>query len=255
MKKRFLTLLLLMASVCGAKEVTARTSPNEPVRDSQGAVVRFNTDRKVVYLIFSADDKFEGAPVILNTLAKHDSKGSFFLTGNCLRSDRHHAVIGEIIRQGHYVGAHSDKHLLYATWENRDSLIVSPDSLMRDFNRNMEELEQLGISRDSVNYYLPPYEWYNRKSVQLVEELGQVSINYTPGIRTAADYTTPDMKNYRSAQQLIDLLYEFEQKNGLNGAIILIHPGTEPARTDKLYNRLDEIITSLKAKGYSFERL
>jgi peptidoglycan/xylan/chitin deacetylase (PgdA/CDA1 family) len=80
-------------------------------------------------------------------------------------------------------------------------------------------------------------------------------VNFTPGIRAAADYTTPDMPNYQSSQALIDQLFAFEAEKGLNGAIILIHPGTHPDRKDKLYLRLDEVIKGLKKKGYSFERM
>ncbi len=28
----------------------------------------------------------------------------------------HEAVIKEIIKKGHYIGGHSDKHILYAGW-------------------------------------------------------------------------------------------------------------------------------------------
>jgi peptidoglycan/xylan/chitin deacetylase (PgdA/CDA1 family) len=63
------------------------------------------------------------------------------------------------------------------------------------------------------------------------------------------------MSGYKSAQSLIDQLYQFEKEQGLNGAIILIHPGTEDSRTDKLYLRLDEIIQYLKKKGYRFEQI
>ena len=34
--------------------------------------------------------------------------------------------------------------------------------------------------------------------------------------------------------------------------MMLIHFGVDARRTDKLYNRLDEIITTLKDKGYEF---
>ncbi len=168
----------------------------------------------------------------------------------------HEPVIKEIIKKGHYVGGHSDKHILYAPWgAGRDNTIVSADSLINDFRRNMAELEKFGIDISEVYYYLPPSEWYNKETVRLIETQGQITVNFTSGLRTAADYTTPNMKNYMSSQQLIDQLYAFEKENGLNGAIILIHPGTHPSRTDKLYLRLDEIIKALKNKGYSFERL
>ena len=224
-------------------------------RDSHGAVVRINSDRKVIHLIFSADDTFEGAQPILRTLNRHRVKASFFLTGNCLRDERFKPVIREIIRNGHYTGAHSDKHLLYAPWDNRQQSLVTPDSLIADLRQNMIELEKYGIDISQIRYYLPPYEYYNREHVRLIESLGQTVVNFTSGLQTAADYTTPDMPNYRSSQELIDQLFTFETENGLNGSIILIHPGTQDSRTDKLYLRLDEIIRRLKEKGYTFERL
>ena len=38
----------------------------------------------------------------------------------------------------------------------------------------------------------------------------------------------------------------------LNGFILLLHFGTDPKRTDKLYSRLPELIQYLKAKNYRF---
>ena len=224
-------------------------------RDTHGAVVRINTGQKVIHLIFSADDTFEGAQPILRTLDRHCVKASFFLTGNCLRDERFRPIICEIICNGHYVGGHSDKHLLYSPWDDRQQSLVSPDSLIADFRQNMIELKKYGVDIKQIHYFLPPYEYYNNEHVRLIESLGQTVINFTPGLQTAADYTTPDMPNYRSSQELIDQLFAFETKNGLNGSIILIHPGTQESRTDKLYLRLDEIILGLKEKGYTFDRL
>ncbi|MDL2303258.1 glycoside hydrolase family 9 protein, partial [Dysgonomonas sp. OttesenSCG-928-D17] len=219
--------------------------------DVYGATIRKNKSKKEIRLIFSADKAFEGAPHILQVLDKHKIKGSFFVTGNTLRDERFKKIIGEIIQQGHYLGGHSDNHLQYASWENRMSL-VSADSLLVDLRKNLDELNKWGISDDKGIYYLPPYEYYNAENVKNMQRGGVEVINYTPGIRTPADYTTPDMKNYKSSQELIDQLYQFESEKGLNGAIILIHPGTVNERTDKLYNRLDEIIVYLKNKGYKF---
>jgi peptidoglycan/xylan/chitin deacetylase (PgdA/CDA1 family) len=223
--------------------------------DSQGALVKFKPNRKTVYLIFSADTAFEGGEFILQTLTKNKIKASFFLTGNCLRKKTHEPLIKKIIKQGHYVGGHSDNHLLYAPWDNRQQSLVSADSLINDFRKNNIELEKLGINVSQLSYFLPPYEHYNKDHVRLIRSMGQMVINFTSGIRTAADYTTPDMPNYKSSQELIEQLFDFEEKNGLNGSIILIHPGTEDSRTDKLYLRMDEIIKRLKKKGYILDRL
>ena len=85
--------------------------------------------------------------------------------------------------------------------------------------------------------------------------MGLTLVNLTPGTATNADYTTPDMDNYRPSDYLIQRLASFEERWGLNGAMILIHPGTAPERTDKLWQRLGEIISYYKEKGYTFNRL
>lgn len=226
------------------------------VKDGQGATVRLNNGSKVIHLIFSADSAFEGAPIIIKALDNNNIKASFFFTGNCLRLKEHENVIKEIISKGHYVGGHSDKHILYAPWDNRQQSLVTKDSLLIDLQKNMQELANFGIGTDQINYYLPPYEWYNKENVEWIEtSSGQTVINFTSGLSTAADYTTPDMKNYRSSNELISQLLFFEENQGLNGSIILIHPGTHESRTDKLYLRLNEIITTLKERGYHFDRL
>ena len=251
MKTITFTLSVLASFVLWAHTPTRTTTD---VTDAYGAIIRHNVESKNIYFIFSADEAFEGAPHILDVLEKHGAKASFFLTGNCLRNDVHKNVIERIIEDGHFVGGHSDNHLLYAEWDKRDSLIVSEDSLVTDFRKNMYELDRWGIDTSAIKYYLPPYEWYNKRSVELVEREGQHSINYTAGIRTAADYTTPDMKSYKSSEELIGQLFKFEEEKGLNGAIILIHPGTHPDREDKLYLHLDSIITELNKRGYLFDK-
>jgi peptidoglycan/xylan/chitin deacetylase (PgdA/CDA1 family) len=145
--------------------------------------------------------------------------------------------------------------LLYASWDAGSAALVSADSLRRDFRSNMDRLEKFGVDVSRLRYFLPPYEHYNAGQVRLVAALGQSVVNYTPGLRTAADYTTPGMPNYMPSREIIDRLFTFEEEHGLNGGIILIHPGTHESRTDKLYLHLDEIIARLRKKGYAFESM
>jgi peptidoglycan/xylan/chitin deacetylase (PgdA/CDA1 family) len=117
-------------------------------------------------------------------------------------------------------------------------------------------MAEYGITPEKAPVFLPPYEWYNAESVDWSRQLGLNVINFTPGIRSNADYTTPDMKSYRSSETIMNDIKAFEKKdtNGLNGCILLIHFGTAPERTDKFYNRLNELLIFLKRKGYSTER-
>ena len=225
------------------------------VKDKYGAVIRLEPDKKNIYLVFTADSMFQGGAKILSTLKKERIKGSFFLTGNCLRMAEHADLIKNIIKHGHYVGGHSDKHLLYSPWEKRDSMLVSRSEIMEDLKANAQALAEFGVDFEDSRWFLPPYEYYNEECVDIIENMGYKVLNYTPGTATPADYTTPSMKNYQPSQKLIEKLYNFENALGLNGAILLIHPGVNEERTDRLYNRLGEIIQNLKKKGYTFKSL
>ncbi|MFA6334531.1 MAG: hypothetical protein WCX48_03125, partial [Bacteroidales bacterium] len=132
---------------------------------------------------------------------------------------------------------------------------LTQDSIAHDLRNNFAELAKFGIEPSAASWFLPPYEHYNKESVYVAARMGLKSINYTPGTATPADYTEPSMKSYKSSQELIDKLFSFEKSDGLSGAIILIHPGVVNERTDKLYNRLDEVVKRLKKLGYTFDRL
>ena len=230
-----------------------QSESNKFEKDSERAIVRINPEEKNIYLAFTADELFEGGEHVLQTLQKHNIKGSFFFTGNFLRNPEFKEITQKIISAGHYVGAHSDKHLLYCDWQKRDSLLVDFNTLETDLKSNFAELEKFGIRKENARYFMPPFEWYNRQIVDWSRNLGLEVINFTPGTGTNADYTTPQMPNYKSSEQLFTNLLNFENKEDLNGLILLIHPGTAAARTDKFYLKLDELIITLAEKGYQFK--
>jgi peptidoglycan/xylan/chitin deacetylase (PgdA/CDA1 family) len=227
------------------------------VIDANGAIVKRDITKKEVFLVFTADEFGEGAEHILNVLSEKKSKASFFLTGNYLRNPSNALIIKRMISDGHFVGPHSDKHLLYMPWEKRDSLFVTNVTFSEDLRNNYRELEKRGANVPEIRYFIAPYEWYNSAIASWTANLGMKLINFTPGTGTTADYTTPDMASYRSSDVLFENLkkYETSEKTGLNGAIVLIHLGTAPERTDKLYNKLEEKIKYFSAKGYTFNKL
>jgi len=60
-------------------------------------------------------------------------------------------------------------------------------------------------------------------------------------------------KQYRSSEDIFKNILSFEEERSLNGVILLVHIGTHRERTDKFYNRLDELIIELKSRGYEFQ--
>ena len=162
-----------------------------------------------------------------------------------------------IISEGHYVGSHSYGHLLYAPWENRDSLLVTKEEFRNDILKSYSLLKEFGITPDKARFFMPPYEYYNSVISSWAKEMGLQIVNYTSGTYTNGDYTTPDMKSYYSSDFIMGKIMEYEtsHEEGLNGNIMLIHLGTEDKRTDKFYRRLPQLINTLREKGYEFTGL
>ncbi len=188
----------------------------------------------------------------MQTLKKENIKTSFFFTGNFYRNPSFTKLIQHIKKDGHYLGAHSDKHLLYCDWEKRDSLLVTKDQFEKDLRKNYKEMSSFGIEKKNAHYFLPPYEWYNDSIALWTKEMGLQLINYTPGTLSHADYTTPGDKNYRSSETIYKSIIDYEKKSAeeLNGFILLMHAGAGPGRTDKFYKRLPELIAWLKEEHY-----
>ena len=222
-----------------------------------GAVVRGDTTKKSLAIVFTGGDFADGGLHIQNVLKIHNVKGSFFFTGDFYRNPKFRPIIQGLHEDGHYLGAHSDKHLLYCDWEKRDSLLVSNDKFLVDLKNNYKEMEKYGISKPDVYFFMPPYEWYNDSISHWTIEAGLQLINFTQGTRSNADYTTPDMYYYLSSEEIYQSIVNYEGKNscGLNGFILLIHIGTGPERIDKFYDRLEELILWLKRKEYVLKRI
>ena len=224
--------------------------------DRHGAMVRHNASQPVIYPVFSADSLCEGLPFILQTLEERGLRASFFFTGNFLRDSAHRPLIQRVIDSGHYVGGHSDRHLQLAEWDEERTARVTIDSMLRDVDSNLHLLAtEWGIPEDSCRWFLPPFEWINAEQTAALQGRGLTVINPTPGIQIYRDYTVPGMAEYHSSDSIITQLFEYERVNTLNGVILIVHPGTQDLRTDKLYRRLPQIIDSLSAMGYRFSRL
>jgi peptidoglycan/xylan/chitin deacetylase (PgdA/CDA1 family) len=87
--------------------------------------------------------------------------------------------------------------------------------------------------------------------------MGMVLVDYTPGTRSNADYTSESEKNFVSSDKIFRSIVEKERedKHGLNGFILLTHLGSGPERKDKFADRFGELLDYLSDKGYRFVRI
>ena len=250
------SLIYLMAAK--EQEAQKRISAKSNVVILQGGIIRGDTTSKKIALVFTGDEFGDGGNYIAAILHQQNIQGSFFLTGNFYRNPKYKTVIQKLKANGNYLGSHSDKHLLYCDWEKRDSLLVTRQQFEEDLQNSYRELKQWRIDKNKAYYFLPPYEWYNDSIAAWTQQMGLQLINFSPGTRSSADYTYPEMGiKYVSSDTIMKSIIEYEQEstNGLNGFILLVHIGTDPGRTDKFYYHLPALIRALKNHGYQFVKI
>ncbi len=253
------TLLSRPATEDGVTESGGGThfAAEDPFVYQDGAVVRGSTSTRQLALVFSGHEYADGAGAILEALALHATKASFFLTGDFLRNAEFAPLIRRVLAEGHYVGPHSDRHRLYCAWTPDRRTLLTRAEFEADLNGNLRELERFGVTRLQARFFLPAYEHHNRDISDWTQMMGVTLLNLSPGTRSAADYTAEKDPNFLSSQAILDSILRRESQDpaGLNGFVLLLHLGSGPERADKMHLRLPELLSRLKERGYAFERI
>jgi peptidoglycan/xylan/chitin deacetylase (PgdA/CDA1 family) len=253
---RVAALVLVTLGLCGAGPATTQSS----VFSGQliaGAIVRGPIDEKRIAMVFTAHEFSEGGTIILDALARHHAKASFFLTGDYLDDAEHDALVRRIVAEGHYLGPHSDKHLLYCDWTAARKTLVTREQFELDVRENVRKIEGFGVRRSEIRYFLPAYENANAEIAAWSRAVGLTLINYTPGTRSNADYMGEADKHFVSSKAIYDSIVSKEQNDphGLNGFILLLHLGAGPIRKDKFAERVGELLDYLEGRRYELVRV
>jgi peptidoglycan/xylan/chitin deacetylase (PgdA/CDA1 family) len=222
-----------------------------------GGVIRGSTETRQLALVFTGHEFAESAATILDELARRRIAASFFLTGTFLRDRGKAPLVERMVREGHYVGPHSDAHLLYAPWTGPKVTLVSREAFAADLERNLDALRPFGVSRERARFFLPSYEWYTEEIARWTREAGLTLVCHTPGTRSNADYTEEGTPPFVATDAIVEsiLRREREDPHGLNGFLLLLHVGAGPGRTDKFHRRFGELLDALLARGYRFARV
>ena len=254
MRARIIFQVLAVLSLLCAHTLS---SHSQALDRHDGGIIRGPKSSKTISLVFTGHEFAESGDTIVTELARHKAKASFFVTGDFLANTNHHSLVRRIINDRHYLGPHSDKHLLYCPWDGPKKTLVTPEGFRRDLESNLKKIESFGIQRNQIRYFLPPFEHYNEEIVRWSKDLRLILINHTPGTRSGADYTGEADKNFVPSQIIFESILTKEQKdaNGLNGFILLLHIGSGPGRTDKFHARFGDLLDSLAGKGYHFARV
>ena len=180
------------------------------------------TEKPWVALSFDAAWGNEDTQNILDILARHNIKVTFFMTGGWV--DSYPEDVKRIAAAGHDLGNHSEHH------KNMSQL--SENQQKEEITTVHEKVKALtGIDMD---LFRPPYGDYNSQVIQNIKSCGYLPIQW--------DVDFLDWKDY-GIDSIIQTVTEHRHLG--NGSIILMHNGAKYTA-----QALDTVITRLQEKGY-----
>lgn len=192
-----------------------------------GSIHRVYTSRKVVALTFDDGPHPLYTPEILDILAVHHIKATFFMIGE--RMERYPEVVKRVQAEGHVIGNHTYTHPLDLRQDSEQQVTEELESCERIIERDTGRRSYL---------FRPPRGFTDGEVFSLAEACGYRTILWTV---CADNHTapTPELMAKR-------VLSRVEP-----GAIILLHDGYLLSRKrDVAATQL--IIAGLEARGYRF---
>ena len=180
------------------------------------------TDKPQVALSFDAAWGHEDTAQIMDILAKHNVKVTFFMTGGWVESFPED--VKYIASQGHDLGNHSENH------KNMSQL--SDEEIRSELQKVHDKVKTL--TGQDMTLFRPPYGDYDDQVVTVSRDMGYYPVQW--------DVDSLDWKDYGTESIIKTVL---NHRHLGNGSIILMHNGAKytPAA-------LDAVITGLQDAGY-----
>lgn len=214
--------------------------------------------RKEVAFTFDGGSSDNAAGSILDALKKTGTRATFFLTGEFI--EKHQKTTRRIVAEGHDVGNHTWKHPHLTTYAEDRRQTTRPGITAGRIREELLKTASLFRSvtgRDLSPVWRAPYGETNAEILRWAADAGFRHVGWTTGKGWAGTMDTMDWvadrksKAYHSAGEVEDKILRFAEsgKNGANGAVILMHLGTE-RRDDFPHERLESIIGGLTRMGY-----
>jgi Predicted xylanase/chitin deacetylase len=186
---------------------------------------------KVAALTFddAPDPRF--TPQILDILARHRVRATFFVVGS--RARAHPELVRRIAREGHLIGNHSDTHALLTR--------KTPAGFEREIRRTDQTL--LAITGRKPRFIRPPYGEITPKQTDWTARRGYIVANW--------NVDAVDWRNTSSRTIIANVRRQIRP-----GAIILLHAGGGRGQDlTGTINALPKVIAMLKRQGYRLHTL
>ncbi len=189
------------------------------------------TTNKTVFLTFD-DGPSATSNQLLNILKAHQVKATFFMLGPQIQA--HQATVKRLYQEGHQLGLHGMTHDINRFYQNSES----PANEMREAQLILASVTGVYTRLVRTPYGSVPNLTYDQKV-----RLNQYGFIYWDWTIDSLDWR---YKNSQYVPEVLNQLQMFEKNKPWEPKVILMHD--QPSTT----NYLDNLITQLKARGYTF---
>jgi peptidoglycan/xylan/chitin deacetylase (PgdA/CDA1 family) len=189
-------------------------------------VWKIDTEQKELFLTFDDGPIPEVTEFVLEELAKHEAKATFFCVGDNLV--KHPEIAQKVVQQGHVFGNHTFNHL--KGWQTPN------DAYWKNVEKCEEQILDIQHSR---HLFRPPYGRIKRSQAAGLKQYKTVMWN-----RLAWDFE----KNLNT-----DLALKYLTDDAPNGSIFVFHDNVKSYHNMK--TMLPEVLRYYTKKGFSFNAL
>jgi delta-lactam-biosynthetic de-N-acetylase len=181
--------------------------------------------RNRIALTFDVGDQNDDAvPALLDTLRRHNARGSFFLTGKWIASNA--PTVDRIVKEAHLIGNHSYSHL--------DLTTLTPEQVANEIAMTTELIKKSG--NGNPRFFRPPFGYFSEAILSIVSGMGYITAFWSISM---VDWEP--MEQQRLIHGVIDYLH--------NGAVVLLHVTSDGV------NALDTTISQIRSRGYQLVRI
>ncbi len=181
-----------------------------------------------IYVTFDDGPHPTWTPAILNTLAAHGARATFFVVGQ--QAVHYPRLLQSAVSAGHTIGNHSYTH--------RDLTQLSAGAVSHEIEQTQSAIAN-ATGRTST-CFRPPY---GRTNAVVANEVGARGMSMVMWGIDSGDWTQP------AAQTMADHVV----RNARNGSVVLMHDGG--GNRAQTVAALDIILTQLRSQGYTFAAL
>lgn len=225
LKSAAAALLLLMAALPVLVLFPPRPLLDALASANPDVLFYVDTERPMVALTLDDGPDPSVTPRVLDLLAEHDARATFFLIGDRMRGNE--ALIERMRADGHELANHlcRDEPAIGLTATEFERQLLRTDSLLTEFG---------GAGGGGGRWCRPGSGWFNDRMVaQLAEH----------GYRLALGSVYPHDLLMRSPR----LIAEFVGRRAFAGSVLILHDGDgDPERTLRV---LERVLPALKARG------